>query len=369
MSWSFRIAKIAGTEVRIHLTFFLLLAWIAWVSYRQGGWPAAIDGLAFILLLFACVVLHEFGHALAARAFGIRTPDITLLPIGGVARIRMPDKPVQELVIALAGPLVNVVIAAGLMLYLRGSLTVDDTLGLTNHRVSLPARLLWVNVVLVIFNMIPAFPMDGGRVLRALLAMSMSYTRASQIAAAIGQGLAFVFGFLGLLFNPWLILIAVFVFLGASYEASAAQLHDLARGLTVSHGMITDFKTLMSGDRLGHAVDLLLQTSQHDFPVVDGEGIVRGILTREGMIEGLKTKGVDIPVDAVMRTNIPSVNVHTPFDQACITMNECRHRGCPALPVLDRAGKLVGLFTPENVGEMMMVHAAMGRSAGSARRS
>src|SRR4030095_5550761 len=209
MRWSFTVARIAGIEVKIHITFVLFLAWIGLSYYQLGGANAAAQGVMFILALFGCVLLHEFGHALVARAFDIRTPDITLLPIGGVARLqRMPDKPWQELLVAIAGPLVNVVIAAVLIFALVRNVNFHDLSQLQTPGVDWLGKLASVNIWLVIFNLIPAFPMDGGRGLRALLAMMMNYARATQIAASIGQGLAFVLGVVGLLFNPLLIFIA-----------------------------------------------------------------------------------------------------------------------------------------------------------------
>ena len=210
--------------MRIHLTFLLFLVWI-WFSYYQiAGFAGAVQGVLFILALFACVLLHEFGHAFAARGFGIETPDITLLPIGGVARLsRIPEKPWQELVVAIAGPLVNVVIAAALISVIHGSAALEQLEYLESPRIELLAKLASVNVMLVLFNLIPAFPMDGGRVLRALLAMAMPYAQATQIAAWIGQGLAVVFGIFGLFGNPWLIFIAFFIFAGAQQEAAMAR--------------------------------------------------------------------------------------------------------------------------------------------------
>lgn len=359
MGWSISIAKVAGTEIKIHLTFLLLLAWIGLAHYLQGGMPEALQGVLFILLLFACVLLHEFGHALAARQYGIPTPDITLLPIGGVARLqRMPDKPDQELVVALAGPAVNVLIAVVLYLILGRMAGVNEVAQLENPAVSTLAKLLGVNISLVLFNLIPAFPMDGGRVLRALLALRMDYAHATQIAASVGQGLAFVFGFLGLLVNPLLIFIALFVYLGATQEATVAQMRNLSRGLPVSAAMITDFKTLSPQATLDDAIELLLRTSQHEFPIVDAYGRIRGMLTRDDMLQALRANGPDIRVGAIGKHDLPSVHMRTPFEQAFLLMQECR---CPALPVLDDYGRLVGLITPENVGEMMMVYSAFGR--------
>src|SRR3989442_4967754 len=240
MRWSIKIARIAGIDVRIHITFLLFLTWIGFTYYQVGGSAAAVDGVLFILALFGCVLLHEFGHALAARAFGIRTPDITLLPIGGVARIqRMPDKPWQELVVAIAGPLVNVVIAAALIFVVHRSAELEQLQYLESPRIELLSKLASVNVMLVLFNLIPAFPMDGGRILRALLALALPYSRATQIAASVGQALAFGFGLVGLFANPMLILIAFFIFLAAQQEAVLARMKDFTLGVPVSEAMVT----------------------------------------------------------------------------------------------------------------------------------
>jgi len=199
MRWSFPIGMIAGSEVRIHLTFFLLLAWIGYAHYQQGGMPAAWEGIIFICAVFACVVLHELGHAIAARRYGIRTPRITLLPIGGLAELeRMPEKPCEEIGFAIAGPLVNVVIAAILILVFGAVVTADTMTSMESPARDFINRLAAINILLVLFNMIPAFPMDGGRVLRALLSIPYPRIRATNIAAAIGQGLAIVFGLFGL---------------------------------------------------------------------------------------------------------------------------------------------------------------------------
>jgi stage IV sporulation protein FB len=357
MSWSIPIFRVAGIHVRIHLTFLLLLGWLALGYYLEGGSAEAAARLLFILLLFACVLLHEFGHAFAAKGYGIDTPDITLLPIGGVARLaRMPEKPSQELVVALAGPAVNVVIAIALFLVIgfRG-MTIDDA---TIVRPGMLEKLMVINVVLVLFNLVPAFPMDGGRVLRALLATRLSYARATQIAAMVGQGCAFVFGFLGLFGNPMLIFIALFVYIGASQEATLAQMKDVSRGLPVSSAMIRDFRALPVDATLTEAVDALLATSQHDFPVIDEHGAVAGVLLRNDLISALRRNDPALRAGDVMRRGVPTVTTGTPFDEAFRVMQESN---CPAVPVLDRMHRLVGLLTPENVSELMMVHPAMPR--------
>src|SRR5436853_5010011 len=356
MGWSIPIFRVAGIQLRIHITFLLLIAWLAFGYYAQGGSAVAASRVIFVLLLFLCVVLHEFGHAFAAKAFGINTPDITVLPIGGVARLeRMPEEPVQELIIAVAGPAVNVIIA--ICLYL-----VIGTRGLLNSATveggDLIAQLLTINVVLVLFNLLPAFPMDGGRVLRALLATRLSYARATQIAASIGQACAFIFGFLGLFGNPLLIFIALFVYMGASQEAALAQIKDISRSFPVSTAMVREFRSLPQTATLQEAVDALLATSQHDFPVMDEAGGVAGVLTRHDLIAALRTHDPQIRVADVMRRDIPTVTTGTRFEEAFRIMQECN---CPMVPVLDGMKRLVGLLTPENVTELMMVHSAMPR--------
>jgi CBS domain-containing protein len=220
----------------------------------------------------------------------------------------------------------------------------------------LVSQLLVINVVLLLFNLLPAFPMDGGRVLRALLATRLSYARATQIAASIGQGCAFVFGFIGLLWNPFLIFIALFVYIGASQEAALAQMRDVSRRFPVSSAMVREFRSLPETATLQEAVDALLATSQHDFPVLDDGGKVAGVLTRHDLIAALRKDDPGIRVGDVMRRDIPTVSTGTRFEDAFRIMQECN---CPAVPVLDRMKRLVGLLTPENVTELMMVHSAM----------
>src|SRR6266704_5068003 len=364
MGWSLPIFRIAGIQLRIHVTFVLLIAWLAFGYYAQGGSPAAAEGVIFVLLLFLCVVLHEFGHALAAKAFGINTPDITLLPIGGVARLeRIPEEPKQELVIAAAGPAVTAIIALSLFVVIasRGG----TEFGASLQSGDLVVNLFKINVWLLLFNLIPAFPMDGGRVLRALLATRLSYARATQVAATVGQAFAFFFGIIGLFGvpgiynpNPFLIFIAFFVYIGASQEAALAQMRDVSRRFPVSSAMVREFRSLPESATLEEAVDALLATSQHDFPVVDEAGKVAGILTRHDLIAALRKGDSAIRVGDVMRRDIPTVTTGTRFEAAFRIMQECN---CPAVPVLDSMKRLVGLLTPENVSELMMVQSAVPR--------
>ncbi|RWH84788.1 MAG: CBS domain-containing protein [Mesorhizobium sp.] len=357
MGWSLNLGTIAGTTVRVHFTFLLLLVWIWLTHYQIGGTPAAWEGVAFIIAVFACVVLHEFGHIAAARYFDISTPDITLFPIGGVARLeRMPEEPGQEFVIAVAGPLVNVAIAALIFALLGGSAGVEQMAGIEDPRMNFLARLAGVNVFLVLFNMIPAFPMDGGRILRAALAARLSWSRATQIAATIGQGLAFVFGFVGLFYNPLLIFIGIFVYLAAAAEAQNAQIREVATSVLVGDVMITEFARLERSATLDEAIEMLLATTQHDFPVTDSAGRLEGLVTRNDMIRTLKEKGPAEPVVSAMRNDIPKIHYRKSLEESLRLMQQAN---VPAIAVVDNSDRLVGLMTHETIGEMLMVRSAV----------
>ena len=356
MKWSWKVGRFAGIDVYVHATFWLLICWIA-VSHILQGDPAlqTLAAIAFILALFACVVLHEFGHALTARRYGIKTRDITLLPIGGLARLeRMPEQPIQELWVALAGPAVNVVIAALLFAFLTITNALEPLERLSVTSGSFVERLMAVNISLVLFNLLPAFPMDGGRVVRALLAMRMEYTRATQIAASLGQVMAFVFGFLGLFTNPFLIFIALFVWIGAAQEASMVQMKSALGGIPVSRTMLTDFRTLAPRDPLARVVDLILAGSQHDFPVTEN-GTLVGILTREKLLAALSQTDRATAVADVMEREFATVDQAEMLEIALAKLDEC---ACQTLAVTQR-GQLAGLVTKDNVGEFLMIQAAL----------
>src|SRR5918996_1427362 len=356
MRWSMTIASIWGTVIRIHITFLLFLIWIGAIYYRQGGAEAAWQGTIFIVLIFLCVLLHELGHVFAARGFGVQTRDVTLWPFGGIASMeRMPDRPSQELIVALAGPAVNVVIAAALLLWLGPRLNPDILTQIENPAVSMAVKVLFANIILVVFNLIPAFPMDGGRVLRALLAMRMGNARATELAATIGQGFAIVFGALGIFYNPMLIIIAVFIFLAASGEAAQAQLRAVAQGPLVSDAMITDFQSRGTADTVNDAAEALIRTTQTEFPIVDGAGRLRGVLTRDAMVKALKEQGPQTPVLEVMQPDVPTISARAKLDTA---LRSLMQRGRPVVGVTEADGRLIGLLTVENLGEMMMLHSA-----------
>ena len=357
MSWSFRIGKLFGIDVFMHVTFLLLLGFIGLGEWRQSrDISAALAGVGFFVALFACVLFHELGHALTARKFGIKTLDITLLPIGGLARLeRMPEKPMQEFWVALAGPAVNVVIAAAIFAYLFATSALVPVEQLSATGGSFLVRLAAVNVMLVLFNMLPAFPMDGGRVLRALLATRMDYARATNIAARLGQAMAFVFGFLGLFSNPFLVLIALFVWIGAAQESGMVQLKSALRGLPTRRLMITEFRTLAPSDPLSRAADFILAGFQQDFPVVETDGRLVGVLSRAALIGALSQRGPAVLASEVMQRDFETAD---PFEMAEGVLVRLQASKCPSMPVMQQ-GKLVGILTSENIGEFLLIHAAL----------
>jgi Zn-dependent protease/CBS domain-containing protein len=351
VKWSYRIATLAGIQVRIHFTFLLLLGFYAWIYYADGGPQAAVDGVAFTLLIFLCVLLHEFGHAFAAKAFGIRTPDITLLPIGGVARLeRMPTTPWQELAIAIAGPAVNVLIAAAIFLLIGEVLPLHQFDLVDTASGTLLEKLLYVNVLLVVFNLIPAFPMDGGRVLRALLATQMRHLAATQVAARVGQGIAVLFGIASLtpLGGPLLMFIALFVFLGAQQELAYARFRDAAQNLRVGQAMITRFQALPVSLRVAEIAASLTESGQNVFPFVDEGFHLYGIASREQLRKASLELPPDAPASSIARRP-PTVNPGTGFDEALEIMQQTAE---PLLPVVNASGQIVGFVGVGQLAEL-----------------
>ena len=356
MSWSLKFATVAGTAVRVHVTFLLFLAWIFGVNYLSGGAQEAWSALLFVVLLFLCVLLHEFGHIFTARAFGVSTPDVILLPIGGVARLeRIPEKPSEEFLVAIAGPAVNVAIALLLVLIGGANLSVSHLAVLESASVSMIDRLAAVNLFLAVFNLIPAFPMDGGRVLRALLASRLGYVRATEIAAMVGQWVAFGLGFLGLFGNPLLIFIAIFVYLAASSEAHLVAIRAMSRGVPVTDAMLTQFATLTPDEPVGAAADMLTRTRQAEFPVVDADGRPLGVLARADLMHAPQERGPQARVADAMTQGMPTIGDRRCLDEAVRLLQE---KSAPAVGVVDAKGALVGLVTTETIGDMLMRHHA-----------
>ncbi len=358
MKGSIKVARVAGIDIGIHWTFWLLIGFFVFISVKDGA--SSLETLrvvAFIFALFTCVVLHELGHALTAKRFGIQTRDITLLPIGGLARLEsIPERPSQELLIAIAGPLVNVVIAGGLVVLILAmgvTLEAPSEPGRGLMFQSLLVNLAFVNVLLVAFNMLPAFPMDGGRVLRAILATRLSFEKATDIAAKVGGVMAFLFAGIALVsWNPVLLFIALFVFIGGQAENRATHTRSVLRGLRVRDAMLTELRTLRPGDSLGSAVDLLLAGSQQDFPVLDHDRVV-GLLTRDRLLRALAQGSTGQTIESAMDNSARGIDADTLLIEAMEQLNQ----GAPAAPVLEH-GELVGLLTTENVGELLMLREA-----------
>lgn len=361
VKWSYRIANISGIEVRIHATFLLLLAFYGATSYSSGGTGEALMSVTFILLLFFCVLLHEFGHAFAARAFGIRTPDITLLPIGGVARLeRMPSKPWQELIIAVAGPAVNVVIVILLALAFRG-IPMPSDLETANPTRELMVGVFFVNITLVIFNMIPAFPMDGGRVLRSLLAMRLPHATATLVAARVGQGIAVLFALSAVspwkipilsMFvssgNPMLLFIAAFVFMGAQQELAYARMRGAVQALNVGQVMITQFFTVPETMRVEEVSGYLHGHEQTFLPVVDRQLHFHGMVNREDLLDAPKTLPANAQTLSLAR-KVPELRAGDSLESAFETMQRVSE---PVLPVTNASGQIIGLVTIQQVAEL-----------------
>ena len=354
--WSLKIGRFAGIDVYIHFTFLLLITWVAFVYWRQDqNVAAAVAGVTYLLTVFLCVVLHEYGHALTAKRYGIKTRDIILLPIGGVARLeRLPTNPLQELYVALAGPAVNIVIAIILFTWLKITETLVPLNAVSMTTGPFLERIMAINIFLVVFNLIPAFPMDGGRVLRAILATKKEYSQATQIAASIGQGIAIIFGFIGMFYNPILLFIAFFVWIGAAQESGVSKLKSAISGIPVQQAMITDFKTLNHNDSLNKAIELTLAGSQKDFPVmVDGK--VKGVLTQGDLLKSLSSSSLNHSVISVSQEHFTTVDSLDMLEVAFARLKDCN---CHTLPVT-RNGQLVGLLTMDNLGEYMRIQAAI----------
>jgi len=353
-----------GIPVRVHFTFVLLLVYFGFLAASQGGNVAAT--LTFVVAVFGCVVLHELGHASMARAYGVRTREIVLYPIGGIARLESIPTGLAELFIALAGPAVNLVLAPlflGAMVLFQIPFDLESAGVVASFRDVLQ-QLLVANVMLFLFNLIPAFPMDGGRVLRALLTLTMPAERATAIAAAVGQAIAVALGALGLLASqPMLLFVALFVFLGAAQEAAFFRRRAAILGRSAAEAMVVEFETLAPHDSLAHAAERLLATHQQDFPVVDAWRRVAGMLTRNSLLRGLARHGNGAAVLDVMLRDVPVVAPGTDLGQVLRML-----QSDPSTPVLvQHEGELRGMITIDNLSEFVELARHVRMPAGSAR--
>jgi Zn-dependent protease len=366
---SLLLFRFRGIEVRVHWSFILVLVWGAYI-YRGGSGGIILDslyGVLVTLLLFVCVTLHEFGHALTAQYFHVKVSSITLLPIGGVASLeRMPDKPMQEFLITLAGPAVNFVIALLLLpvtLFLLASEFSTFNLQLLFRTMSQPglvglfSYLFLTNIFLGLFNLLPAFPMDGGRILRALLAMTMSYVRATQIAVLVGRLMAVLLAIGGLMtVNIWLLLIAFFIYVGGSAEREAVESKAVLRYFTASQALTRTAVNLYSSEQLSRAVDLIMNTYQADYPVLDLSSKFIGVLTRPRLIQALQTSGPDARIVDVMLP-ADSVPVVAPTTNLAEVWEQMAAGGARVVAVKNGA-EFLGLITLDDITEVFQVMGA-----------
>jgi Zn-dependent protease/predicted transcriptional regulator len=355
--WALQIGTVFGVPIRIHATFLLLLVWFG-MSAAAASRNVPRE-LAFVLALFGCVVLHELGHALMARRFGVTTSEIVLYPFGGIARLDKIPGGWAELLIALAGPLVNVLLAGICLATMLASATPYSVQpSVSWQSASLVQQLFWANLTLVVFNMIPAFPMDGGRVLRALLAVGLGQHTATRIAAFIGQAIAGLFVIGGITTGQYVLaFVGLFVFLGASQELAFQTSRSAVAGHTAREAMITKFETLAPQDTLGRAAELLLASHQHDFPVLDAWSRVAGVLPRAVLLEGLARSGHDTAVLDVMQRD-PGV-VAPDADLEAVLQRLQLDPSKPLLVVDD--GRLCGMITFENLAEFIVVSRQIAR--------
>lgn len=360
MSASLGVGKVAGIKVQIHWTFWLLFVFVGVMVFaNEGGITEMAWHFLFVIALFFCVILHEFGHALTARRYGIGTRSITLLPIGGLASLNeIPENPKQELFIAIAGPLVNVVIALILFSFVPLENYIGQKPEILQEQLStidgsnFLFYLFFINIVLVLFNMIPAFPMDGGRVFRALLSMRIGRVRATSVAASVGKFLAFLFFIYGLFYSVILAVIAVFIYFGAHSENISVQQLSLLDGHKVRDAMITKFSVLSPWATLADAVDKILDTTEQNFIVKD-ENETLGILYMEDLSQALNVKGKETSVDEVMETSFRTLDADAPLTDAYRNIQ----RGSKNFfPVLEN-GALVGVVDMNNINEFLTLRA------------
>lgn len=358
MEGAFRIGKAFGIEIKVHWTFLLLLGFFGFVGYGLGdGFGGALVTVSIVLALFVCVLLHEFGHSLVAQRLGIRVPDITLLPIGGVARLEeMPEKPMDEVKIAVAGPVVNLVLAPMLLAgaYMLGTEPLawpDLAVAAQGSFGEALAYLGFVNAFLVVFNLLPAFPMDGGRILRGLLATRLGALRATDAAANVGQTFAALFFIFGLVSgNLILALVAVFVYLGAGGEREMVRQRETTRGLTVAAVMGTKERTetVSPYHTYGQVLDSVVGGYQEDFPVVDEKDRLVGMLTRQEIFTAAHSPERYGTVRDLMLTEYPTVSPDANLLKEGLTA--LQHGGIPAVPVVE-GGVLVGMLTVEDLAQ------------------
>jgi Zn-dependent protease/CBS domain-containing protein len=355
MKWSIGAGRIFGIRLRIHLTFFLLLLFVFASVMTEKGVRAGLLSALFIIAIFVCVVIHEVGHSLIARRYGKEAKSITLLPIGGMAEVdEMPKKPAQEIAIALVGPFINIVIAAILYGATAGRVSVGLPDLYPESAAAFIGGLIGVNIMLAVFNMLPAFPMDGGRVLRGLLAMKMDYVKATTWAANIGQAIATFFIFFGIFYNWWLALIGIFLYLGAGAEKQQVVFQSMLAGVTAYDAMTTEYITLRPEATLTDALEHFGRGSQQDFPVIGDAGI-EGVLTRDRILASIHSGGLNVHVSEVMDKNFAVVDPRMGLDE----VYKILHSGNKTAVVVIDQGRLEGIIGLDGISRYFMVRAAL----------
>lgn len=355
MKGSLFLGRIAGIKIFIHWTFLILIFWIIGSGVATGLTTINILWyLAFVMAIFACVVLHELGHSLTAQKYHIPTKDITLLPIGGLARFeKLPEEPKKELIIAIAGPIVNFVIAGIIYIFWdKVTFSIEELRVITAE--NFVFMFMYVNLFIGLFNLIPAFPMDGGRILRAALSFRLSRVKATRIASFIGQILAIGFVFIGFFSNIFLILIGIFVYLGARAEAEYVQSQSLLKNFYVKDVIMTDYYQLKPGDSIETATQMMLNSQAKDFLVLDENKIVTGTLSRNRIIKALAESGKTAAVSSAMDTEVVALKPELPLEEFFTKMRQYRDK---IFPVMDN-GQLLGVLDAENVMEFLMVRQA-----------
>ena len=354
MRWSIPIGRVFGITLRLHVTFLIFLAFIAYGGFADAGVSGAGWAVAMFSAIFACIALHELGHSVVAQQLGVQVKSITLLPIGGVAALRsIPENPWHEIAITVAGPMVNAAIACALIPFT----------GLPSHLllVAMPhdphgflLSLVQSNIALFLFNLVPAFPMDGGRLLRAVLALGLSYRRATTIAAMVGQGLAILFVLVGLKFSFWLVLIGAFIFMAAEGEERIVRMRSVLHDLDVEDVMSREFAVLSPADPIARGIELIYQTGQDDFPVIQ-EGKLVGIVTRPALVEAMNARGADALAGEIMD---PDVAVVSPREKVVHVYEEIINGGTTSAVVMD-GGQLIGMISPDNISRYLLVQSSL----------
>jgi len=351
MKWSFQVGKVFGIPIRVHLTFFLLLIFIGFYGSRLQGARSGLYGILSVILIFLCVIIHEMAHSLVARSYGVKVKDIVLLPIGGVSEMEeLPQKPKQEILVALAGPATSIVLA--LIFYFA---FLFFTPGVRSFKISifqgsLFLNLFFINLILAIFNLLPAFPMDGGRVLRGILGLKLDLLKATKIAVGIGEFFAIFLFFFGLFFNPWLALIAIFIYLGAEGEKRATELKVVIADVPVRAAMLIDVEAITPDITLGEVLEKICHGLQQDFPIIEGKKVL-GLLSREKIFSALHKHSKDTRVREIMSPELISTSEDAPLSEVFKRMTSEK---LSVLPVMK--GELFkGLISMEQIGKYHML--------------